>query len=214
MHHNKQILTDTLKSWLPLAAVIVVFSGLIYGSVQQSYRQSANDPQIQIARDVADLIAQGTQAESIAPPPDFADPSVKKIDLKKSLGTFIMIYDDSEKLLGSYAILDGKNPEFPKSVLENVKKNGEKRVTWQPQPGVRMATVVTRYTGKQSGFVVVGRSLNEVESRVAVLTATVAIAAGAALILSLILIFIFKMMGRPSAEHHKHTEIIIDTTKE
>ncbi|HEX7593426.1 MAG TPA: hypothetical protein VF429_04570, partial [Anaerolineae bacterium] len=33
------------------------------------------------------------------------------------------------------------------------------------EPGVRSATIVTRFTSTQSGFVMAGRSLREVESR-------------------------------------------------
>jgi hypothetical protein len=47
-------------------------------------------------------------------------------------------------------------------VLDYVRKNGQDRVTWQPAPGVRMATVVVPY---KNGFVMAGRSLTEVEKR-------------------------------------------------
>ena len=209
MTNNKQVLIKTLKSWLPLAAVVIILSGLVYATVQQTYRQNANDPQIQVAEDIADAISQG-----LVPPEAIVSPAAPTTDLKKSLSTFILIYDDSNKLIASSAALDGKSPDYPKGVLDSVKAHGEDRVTWQPQAGVRMATVVTRYTGKQSGFVVVGRSLKEVEKRVARLTAMTAVATAVALIISLLLIFLFKMMWRPSGEHHKHTEIVIDTTKE
>ena len=43
--------------------------------------------------------------------------------------------------------------------------NGEDRVTWQPQGNVRIALVVTKVTGVQSGFIAAGRSLREVEKR-------------------------------------------------
>jgi hypothetical protein len=43
---------------------------------------------------------------------------------------------------------------------------GENRVTWQPEPGVRIAAVVASYSGTQSGFVMAGRSLRETERRV------------------------------------------------
>ena len=207
MSHNKKILSETLKAWLPLAAVIVIFSGLIFAAVQQSHRSMANDPQIQIAQDVADAIAQGTPPDSIVPP-------TGSTDLRKSLSPFVMIYDDSNKLVGSSAILDGKNPDYPTGVLDDVKKHGEARVTWQPVAGVRMATVVTRYTGTESGFVIVGRSLKEVENRVNQLTTMTAIAMAVALILSLLLKFLSKKMERLHGEHHEHAEIVFDSTKE
>jgi hypothetical protein len=49
--------------------------------------------------------------------------------------------------------------------LEYVRSHGEDRVSWQPEPGVRIAAVIIRYQGAQSGFVLAGRSLREVEVR-------------------------------------------------
>lgn len=202
MTHNQKVLTDSLKSWLPLAAAIVIFSGLTYVSVQQSYRQMANDPQIQIAEDVADAISQGTPAESIVP-------ATGNTDIKKSLSAFVLIYDDSGKQIGSSAIIDGKNPEYPKGVFDVVKQKGETRVTWQPQAGVRMATVVTRYTGKQSGYVVAGRSLKQVEERVEQLTKMVALATALSLIVTLLLVFLFKKMGHGHSNKIAEVDVVV-----
>ena len=212
MTHNKQILAETLKTWLPLAAIIIIFSGLIYAAVQQTYRQNANDPQIQIAEDIADAISQG-----LAPPQGIVSPTAPQTDLKKSLSTFLIIYDDAGKIIASSAILDGKNPEYPKGVLDYVKKHGEDRVTWQPVPAVRMATVVTRYSGKQSGFVMVGRSLRETEKRVERLTLMTSVATAAALVISLLLIFLFKKIMPDAASNIvniSETEILIAKGKE
>ena len=45
--------------WLPLGLVTLILCGLVNLAVQQNYRMSANDPQIQIAEDVADAVSQG-----------------------------------------------------------------------------------------------------------------------------------------------------------
>jgi hypothetical protein len=50
-------------------------------------------------------------------------------------------------------------------VFDYVRQHDQDRITWQPEPGVRIATVVAGYTGSQSGFVLAGRSLREVEKR-------------------------------------------------
>jgi hypothetical protein len=50
-------------------------------------------------------------------------------------------------------------------VLDYVRTNGEDRITWQPAPGVRMASVVVGFQGTRSGFVLAARSLREVEKR-------------------------------------------------
>jgi hypothetical protein len=44
---------NTFLRWLPLAVAITILAGLVYATVQQSLRQGANDPQIQLAEDTA-----------------------------------------------------------------------------------------------------------------------------------------------------------------
>jgi hypothetical protein len=73
------------------------------------------------------------------------------------------VFDDSGNVLGSSATLHGAIPIYPSGVLDYTLKNGEDRLTWQPERGVRMATVVVRYS---KGFVMAGRSLREVEIRI------------------------------------------------
>ncbi len=201
---HKHILNQTFKAWLPLAAGIVIMSGLVYGAVQQNYRQNANDPQIQIAQDIAAAITQGAPASSIVPP-------TGTTEVNDTLSPFVMIFDDSGKLIGSSAILDGKNPNYPKSVLDAVKKSGrDARVTWQPKAGVRMATVVTRFTGKDSGYIVAGRSLKEVENRISQLTLMTAMATALALVVTLLVMFFLQKTGHG----HIKTETTIEITEE
>jgi hypothetical protein len=154
----KKVLCATFNAWLPLVIVIVIFSGLAYAEAQQVYRQSANDPQIQIAEDLAAAIAQGQPVDQIVP-------AQGTTELSSTLSPFVMIYSASSTLIGSSALLDGKNPSFPTSVFDQVKVHGQWRQTWQPAPGVREAVVVTAYSGTSSGFLVVGRSLKEIEMR-------------------------------------------------
>lgn len=61
--------------------------------------------------------------------------------------------------------LDGKLPTLPPGVFDFTRQNGQDGITWQPQPDVRSAIVVVHYNGLQSGFVLAGRSLREVEIR-------------------------------------------------
>lgn len=160
---------EIFKSWIPLAVTITLLCGLVYGAVQQSYRSSANDPQIQIAEDVADVLAGGADPTAILSP--------RKIDVSKSLATFIMIYDDSAKVLASSAQLDGKVPELPAGIFDYVRKNNNDRLTWEPRGDARSAIVVQRYEkDDKRGFVLVGRSLREVEKREAKLVFSVGIA--------------------------------------
>ena len=145
---------NTIRVWLPFAVVITAFSMLVYASVQQAYRQGANDPQIQMANDMADALNTASSIDSVLPP--------EKIFFAKSLAPFYLIYDAAGMPVAGTGILDGKLPDIPKGVLDAAKESGENRRTWQPQDHVRIAAVVVPY---KDGFVLAGRNLREVELR-------------------------------------------------
>jgi len=149
-----RILRFTLKYWLPLAAALTAVFAFIYLSVQQDLRMGLNDPQIQMAEDAASNLNAGASVESVVP--------TNKVDIAESLAPFVIIFDDSGKVLASSATLHGVIPAYPAGVLDYVRQKGQDRVTWQPEAGVRMATVVEPY---KHGFVMAGRSLIEVEKR-------------------------------------------------
>jgi hypothetical protein len=145
--------------FFPHAIVMAVTSlliGLVYVAVQQNYRSMANDPQIQLAYEIRHHLKQGGSAEKL-----FAD----SIDLAQSLGVFAVMYDKKYQPIRSSGFLDGKYPQLPAGVFEYVKTHGEERVTWQPRKGIRMAMVVLEAAYPAAGFIALGRSLNEMESR-------------------------------------------------
>jgi hypothetical protein len=146
-----------LRQWIPLAIVVTAVCGLVYLAVQQGLRQTANDPQIQIAEDAAAALENGASVESVVP----AD----KVAAERSLAPFVMVFDDRGEVLGSSALLHGRIPQLPMGVLDYVRAHGEDRVTWEPEAGVRIAAVIVRHEGAQPGFVLAGRSLREVEVR-------------------------------------------------
>lgn len=145
----------SLISWIPVGVAITGLSGLSYLVTQQNIRLSANDPQIQVSQDITSAIERGVSPSSILPPTPSGD-------MSKDLGTFVIIYKDSGDPLGSSTELDNQTPKLPSGVLDFVKKNGEERFTWEPKKGVRSAVVVRKYNG---GFVLVGKSLREIEKR-------------------------------------------------
>jgi len=153
---------STLKSWLPLGIAITLILGTLYFAVQQSYRENANDPQIQVVEDFASSLSTGKKI----------DPAkiTSKVNLKDSLSPFIMFFDKDQKLVASTAILNGSSPALPSGVLDEAKKKGDTQITWQPEKGARSAIVVKYYSDKDSGYVVSGRSIREVEKRIQNLT--------------------------------------------
>ena len=145
-----------LRHWLPIAVVVTALCGFVYVAVQQALRQGANDPQIQLAKDAADALERGEAVESVLPP---------TVDVGRSLAPFLIVYSDAGEVLGSSGLLHGQIPALPSGVLEFVREHGEDRITWQPEPRVRIATVVVRFMGQKPGFALAGRSLHEVEKR-------------------------------------------------
>ena len=149
-----QTIFKILKKWLPLAIAAAGLCGLVYLTVQQSLRMGANDPQIQTAEDAASQLNVGAGMESVVP--------ASKVEISNSLSPFLMVFDDSGNVLASSAIMHGSIPAYPAGVLNYTRQKGQDRVTWQPEAGVRMATVVVSY---KTGYVMAGRSLREVEMR-------------------------------------------------
>ncbi len=150
-------LKEVFYKWIPFAITTTLLCGLMYFLLQQNYRMSANDPQIQLSEDVKNSILAGQNPAAFIPG--------RKLDLSTTLATFIILYDKNKKLIGSSVSLDNKEPIIPTGVLDASKKNGETKITWQPKNGVREALVVNYYKGSQEGYVAIGRSLREVEKR-------------------------------------------------
>jgi len=143
-------------NYLTVMAILTVVFGIIYVTVQQSYRTAANDPQIQIARDFAAAIHRGRPVEGF-----FTD----SIDIAQSLSPFKILYDAKGKPIRSSGYLDGKMIQLPAGVFDFVRAHGEHSVTWQPGSGVRIAMVIVSSGASPAGFVAAGRSLQEIEVR-------------------------------------------------
>jgi hypothetical protein len=142
-----------------IAIILALVFGFAYSLAQQVLRQSANDPQIQIAEDSAAVLALGNE-------PKFLSDNLKNpVDIAKSLAPFLITYDSTGKPLVSTAVLNGATPVPPAGVFAYAKIHGQDRVTWQPAPGVRIAAVVAYYGGQRQGYALSGRSLREVENR-------------------------------------------------
>ena len=152
------MIRTVLLRWIPFAGLATALCVLIYAAAQQTGREMANDPQIEIARNARTALASGQSITSIIPQ--------TQTELSTSLSPFISAVSDDGTVVASSAKLHGQLRSVPRGVLENVKETGEEQVTWQPEPGVRMATVVTKNPGASGGFIVVGRSLFETESRI------------------------------------------------
>lgn len=129
---------------------------------QQVLRMGANDPQIQMATDLAAKLEAGTTAASAIP--------TGNVDMAWSLAPFVIVYDDAGRTVAGQVTLEGTIPAPPAGVFDYVRTHSEERVSWQPAlggaRGVRIAAVVERVSGAQPGFVLAGRSMREVQVRI------------------------------------------------
>lgn len=150
-------MSRSIHIFIPLAVVLTFMAVATFGVGQYILRQSANDPQVQIAEDA--VISLGALTEPPRTPP-------QKVDMVKSLAPYLVLYNDRGQAVVGNVQLDGKIPVPPRGVLEYVRKNKRETVTWEPRKGVRHAVVVMRVDGERPGFVLAGRSLRETEKRI------------------------------------------------
>ncbi len=155
-------------NYVVLIVLITVLLLLMYAVTQQVYRTGMDDPQVQMARDIAVKLKVGKRMEEVLP----AD----TIDLARSLAPFVVLYDTAGMPLRSSGILDGTMPRIPVGLFQQVSLYGEHRVTWQPRPGVRMAMVIASVGASPVQFVAAGRSMRETEQRTTNMSATIFIA--------------------------------------
>jgi len=141
---------------LAFFALALGLSSLAFLLVQQSLRQGANDPQIQMAEDIAAALDAGRDPTSLA--------TASNADLRTSLAPFVIVTDADKKVVVATGQLDGRNVTPPDAAFDAAAHNPghENRITWQPATGVREAAVIVSHNG---GYVLVARSLREVEVR-------------------------------------------------
>lgn len=183
-----------LKLWLITSFVIFVAVSASYMGAQQVLRQSANDPQIQMAEDAQLAMKSGKQYKGF-------NLLQENVDISKSLSPFLIFYtgnegDDVHAIGGNVAFEQRPNEtefDLPKGVFDRVRNHGEDIITWQAQNGARIAAVIVQAQDKNS-FVLVGRNLREVEKRIQNLTVQFVIGFVGAVILDFIVILILERL--------------------
>jgi len=187
-------LNRVLFVWFALAALASAVCLLVYVVAQQTWRTSANDPQIQLARDAAAALAAGRAVETVVPR--------ESVDMERSLAPFLIVLDADGKVLAASASLRGSVPGVPKGVLDYVRDRGEDRITWQPIGGVRIASVVVSYSGARSGYVLAGRSLEETQHRVTQFGSLIGLAWAATLVGLLVVVAAGNRILAPAADQN------------
>lgn len=143
-----------LSIFVPVAAAATILTILIFTAAQQSLRQGANDPQVQMAEDAAARLDAGAGPSAVIP--------AQPVDMTRSLAPYLIVFGHDGQPLASSATLDGQTPTPPSGVFRGVPSGGRHEITWAPRPDVREAAVIVAY---RNGFVLAGRSLRVVEQR-------------------------------------------------
>ena len=167
-------------SWLPLAGATTGILLIAYAGIQQNYRQSLNDPQIQIAEDLA---VQGEQNGLDVSMLNglistmMTGHSSTTVDIARDLAPWSGLYDvDDAGNVGTITTQGFLNdePVFPPAGAFEAAKNNrgkdttrpyENRVTWQASDGTRQAIVIV-YVPQLNVYAVAGRNMREVENRI------------------------------------------------
>lgn len=142
---------------LTLGVLFTLMGGAASLVFQQMLRHGANQPQQQMAAAYASEIASGVK-------PDEAIPR-NYVDLTRSLEPFTIFYNDQGTAATGTGYLHQQLPTPPRGVFNYVRSSGTDTISWQPQPGVRIAAVIQRVEGATPGFVLTGRSLRVVEEQ-------------------------------------------------
>jgi hypothetical protein len=162
-----------LYLWIPIALTSTALLIASYAIQHQAYRQGASDPQIQLAEDAAGLLAKGLPFTAFSTP--------TPLELERSLGTWIAVYNAQGEPLASTGTVKGDPIVLPKGLFDpknwkagkrfDAPTGPETRLTWQPEKGSRQAVVLVQYTQAdgQVGYVTSGRSMRLVEERIAAL---------------------------------------------
>ena len=158
--------------WVYAAIAVTGVSVMSYAIVQQDYRESLNDPQIQMAEDAAAQILAGTSPSLVVP--------TGKVDITNSLAPWLAVYNGNGDIIASNGVLDGSAPTLPQGVFNtsswqslvvghhfNGSPVDQNRFTWQPTPSVRQAVVLVYIPAPQGPlYVAAGRNMREVEQRI------------------------------------------------
>ncbi|HWD89854.1 MAG TPA: hypothetical protein VG367_17100 [Mucilaginibacter sp.] len=176
------------RNWFGYAALITLVCILVYVTVQQSFRLSANDPQVQMAQDAAIAIDKGVDPKSLPV-------TQTGIDISQGLSPYVAVYDPVGNMVAGSATLNGKPLHIPQGVIDYIRKNSRDAASWQPEPGVRQAMVGVS-TAKGNYVVISGRSLASTEERIARLGEQVLFGWVMSLIGMLVVVFLQSLMIR------------------
>lgn len=143
-----------------LAAMLSIFSLMLYVGLQQVFRRDANEPQIQMTQSAVTLLENGAPpAQAVA----LFRGTIPLRDVEQTLAPFAVVYDAQGRPIEGSAQYQGHLPSPPPGVFDYARAHGMDKFTWQPRPGLRIAAVLRPVADGAGGFVLSGRSLQLAE---------------------------------------------------
>lgn len=156
---SKLLANPLVRAWLAIVGVATLVLGGAYAMVQQSTRLSADDLPLSTAQTAKQELQNGSSPNDVVPS--------LKTHLRTDTSDFMVITDESQHILASSAVLDGQTPLPPEGVFSFTTYHNTDHFTWEPKPGVRLATRVLKYgSGSDSGFIITGQSLKPYDERI------------------------------------------------
>ena len=149
---------DRLVPWIVGAFAVTVAIAAVYLGLQQLNRSAADDAGDRLASQVTSAGGGGG-----ADGGGGGAGAAAHVDLATSLAPFFVVYDRSGVPVSGTGYLDGRLARIPAGVVRTALAEGVDRVTWQPRPGLRFATVAQKDGDR---VVVAGQSLRPAEDRI------------------------------------------------
>ena len=135
------------------SVLITLLFGSVYGLLHGMNRSMANDMPELLASQVAKQLEVGLGLESV---------QMGRTDLANNPVPFVIVYDKKSKPLAGSGYLRGTLAQIPVGVVNHATTGKPHAVTWQPQKGVRIASVTVK---AGDYYVVGGQSLKMTENR-------------------------------------------------
>ena len=142
---------------LILGIILTLVGGIASAVFQGMLRGGANQPQLQMSSFYATEITSGVKPDETVPR--------NYVDLQRSLEPFTIFYNNQGVPIAGNGYLNQTMPTPPRGVFDYLRSHKVDKITWQPQPDVRIASVIQHVTGPNPGFILTGRSLRLVEEQ-------------------------------------------------
>ena len=147
-----------IRSLAPFFVTYTIVLFVISLSVQQFLRRGADrQPESLVSLVQARPQSDAVSAALAGPRLDLASR-----DWLHSSTPFVALYDAAGNGVAGNAVLHGALPHPPRGIFNTIRERGDYKVTWQPQPGIRIALTGRQLSG--GGFVLAGQSLLHSES--------------------------------------------------